>query len=131
MITRILQIGEQVTPIPYWEGYYITTFGRVISAKRKYTYTTYDGSKTTITKYRELSQYDVRGYKRVSLYKGKQRADLYVHDLVIQCFKGVADKKYYKVIHKNHDKLDNHINNLDYKLRKNHNTGGFAYEQIF
>lgn len=118
MITRILYDGEKVTPIPCWNGYYITTFGRVISGKRKFNYTTYDGTKTTITKFRVLSQFEVRGYKRVSLYNDKQRKDFYVHDLVIQCFKGVLDKKYYKVIHKNHNKLDNNVNNLEYKGMK-------------
>ena len=73
MITRILYDGEKVTPIPCWNGYYITTFGRVISGKRKFNYTTYDGTKTTITKFRVLSQFEVRGYKRVSLYNDKQR----------------------------------------------------------
>ena len=100
MISRILFTGEKVAPIPYWDGYYITTFGRVISGKKKYKYKTYDGIITTITKFRVLTQYEVRGYKKVSLYKDSQRKDFYVHDLVIQCFKGVADKTYYKVIHR-------------------------------
>lgn len=42
----------------------------------------------------------------------------YIHDLVYLMFKGFFDLRYFRVVHKNGDTLDNSADNLEIKLKE-------------
>jgi len=60
-----------------------------------------------------LKPYDHDGYKRINLYKNKKVKKYYVHRLVAQAFISNPNK-YPEVNHKDGDKSNNHISNLEW-----------------
>ena len=108
MIDRYLFNGERATLILGYEDYYITTTGRVFSAKKKVEYETLNGVKYQAIVYKELNQMNVKGYKVVSLSRRKEGAKkFYIHDLVYRNFIGDFNKQ-----------EDNNLNNLMLEFRK-------------
>lgn len=114
----VLYPGETVKPIEGFEGYLVTSTGRVLSAKKKVTTTTLDNKVYECILYRELKTSIVRGYKTVNLSSNKTRKKCYVHELVLNNFLGQFDKAYFKIKHINGDKLDNRLENLALEFRK-------------
>lgn len=91
--------------IPGYEGLYqVSNDGRVFSERNGI----------------ELSQRCTPGgYKIVNLYKNAKQAVSHVHHLVAETFLG-SRKKGIAVHHKNHDKTDNKVENLEYMPRGEH-----------
>lgn len=110
--------GETVRPIEGFEGYLVTSTGRVLSAKKKVTTTTLDNKTYECIIYKELKTSIVRGYKTVNLSSNKTRKKFYVHELVLNNFLGQFDKAYFKIRHINNDKLDNRLENLKLEFRR-------------
>lgn len=89
--------------IPNYEDYEIFENGRIISHKYK--------------KARELKpRLSHDGYARVALSNKKGRKDFFIHRLVIECF-GDGEKKE-TVNHKDGNKLNNHISNLEWATKE-------------
>lgn len=114
----VLYPGETVKPIEGFEGYLVTSTGRVLSAKKKVTTTTLDNKVYECIIYKELKTSIVRGYKTVNLSSNKTRKKFYVHELVLNNFLGQFDKAYFKIRHINNDKLDNRLENLKLEFRR-------------
>lgn len=114
----VLYPGETVRPIEGFEGYLVTSTGRVLSAKKKVTTTTLDNKVYECIIYKELKASIVRGYKTVNLSSNKTRKKFYVHELVLNNFLGQFDKAYFKIKHINNNKLDNRLENLALEFRR-------------
>lgn len=69
---------------------------------------------------------DKDGYKRVTLSKNGKRSNFYVHRLVATAFLD-NDKCYPVVNHKNEDKTDNNVANLEWCTVKYNNHYGKGY----
>lgn len=113
-----LNEGETVRPIEGFEGYLVTSTGRVLSTKKRVHTTTLEGKVYECILYKELKTSIVRGYKTVNLSNKKTRKKCYVHELVLNNFLGQFDKAYFKIKHINGDKLDNRLENLKLEFRK-------------
>ena len=114
----VLYPGETVKPIEGFEGYLVTSTGRVLSTKKRVHTTTLEGKVYECILYKELKTSIVRGYKTVNLSSNKTRKKCYVHELVLNNFLGQFDKAYFKIKHINGDKLDNRLENLALEFRK-------------
>ena len=90
-------------PIPGYDGYLINEAGEVFSMKR--------GGLLKIN-----GGTGARGYRHVLLYHGGQRFVCAIHKLVAVTF--IGDSKGLQVNHKNGDKLDNRLENLEYATPK-------------
>ena len=105
-----------------YEGKYkVSNLGRVKSLKRT---VAHGGSKTrtfpeTLLKTNKVA-FD---YLQVSLYKEGKRKCRYVHNLVMEAFVG-EKKKGYEVNHKDEDKNNNTLENLEYLTAKENNNYG-------
>lgn len=101
-------------PIKGYEGLYeVSNFGQVKSLSRIY----YSGVKhTTIKTIREyiMSPRQTKtGYLRVCLCNGDSKVDKYIHQLVaIEFILNIND--YTEINHKNEDKSDNSVTNLEW-----------------
>lgn len=114
----VLYPGETVKPIEGFEGYLVTSTGRVLSTKKRVHTTTLEGKVYECILYKELKTSIIRGYKTVNLSNKKTRKKFYVHELVLNNFLGQFDKAYFKIKHVNGDKLDNRLENLALEFRK-------------
>lgn len=119
MIDRYLLEGERATLILGYEDYYITSYGRVFSAKKKVNYQTLNGVQYQAIVYKELNQMNIKGYKVVSLSRRKEGSKkFYIHDLVYRNFVGDFNKHYFQIKHINKKKEDNNLDNLALEFRK-------------
>lgn len=84
-------------------------------------------SKGRVASYREDIHSDGKllngslttGYKSLNLHRPDNRGTLYIHREIAKLFLKKASPKHRFVIHKNHDKLDNAVQNLEWaKLEK-------------
>lgn len=114
----VLYPGETVKPIEGFEGYLVTSTGRVLSTKKRVHTTTLEGKVYECIIYKELKTGIVRGYKTVNLSNKKIRKKCYMHELVFTSFIGNFDKAYFKIRHINGDKLDDRLENLALEFRK-------------
>ena len=89
--------------IPNYEDYEIFEDGTIISNKHQ---------RSRMLKVR-LSH---DGYGRVALSKNGKRKDFFIHRLVIECFG--SDKRKDTVNHKDGNKLNNHIDNLEWATKE-------------
>ncbi len=95
--------GEEWKPIHGFDGYYVSSFGRVWSDKQK---------KRFLSTSRDNS-----GYYHVRLYNKAKQYSLLVHRLVAECF--VANPNEYKEVnHRDENKENNRADNLEWCTRK-------------
>jgi hypothetical protein len=109
---EILQIDEIWKEIPGYEGYYeISTTGRVRGLERK----VFDkkGRGRIATAVLLKTRNNNRGYEEVRLSRNGKTSTTFVHILVAQTYlSNPLNKKY--VNHKNGDKMDNRMENLEW-----------------
>lgn len=118
-LIKYLRYGEIVKPIPNYDNYFVTNTGRVFSGKKKIEYKTLKGEKYYCVIWRELKQRVTNGYFTVTITNNHgSRKKEYVHYLVYETFENWVDRTVLKIVHKNHDKLNNNIGNLGLALRK-------------
>ena len=97
-------------PIINYEGIYeISNYGDIRSIDRFVNSKTKRLCKGTMIKQNK----DEDGYNSVHLYKNGKRKVFFVHRLVISSFIGINENKT-QVNHKNGNKSDNNINNLEW-----------------
>lgn len=95
-----MQDGEKYAPIKDYEGYFVTTNGRVFSCRKGYLH--------------ELKPGVNGGYRSVSLGTGCKRSKtIKVHRLVALAF--IPNPMGYMYVnHKDENKLNNHVDNLEW-----------------
>ena len=101
--------------IKEYEGYYqVSNLGRVKSLKRSYEVERHKSKYLYNKKEKILSQTTTKlGYKRISLNKHNKLKSFLVHRLVAKAFiEEIKDKN--QVNHKNCNKLDNNLFNLEW-----------------
>lgn len=97
-------------PVINYEGIYeVSNYGDIKSVDRIVNSKTKRFCKGTIIKQNK----DEDGYNSIHLYKNGKRRVFFVHRLVISSFIGI-DKNKTQVNHKNGNKSDNNINNLEW-----------------
>lgn len=90
--------------ITEFEGLYqISNYGRVKSLKR-----------TTTKEHIMKISYTKRGYCRINLYKNKRKKNFFVHSLVMNTFGSNKYQDGLQINHKDENKWNNHINNLEW-----------------
>lgn len=109
-------IEEQWLDIPGYEGLYqISNFGRVKSFYFK--------------NLRILKPHKVKGYSNVELYKNKKKKQFYIHRLVMENFCPIENMNVLDVNHKDEDKSNNHISNLEWMTHKDNLNYGSRAEK--
>ena len=109
-------IEEQWLDIPGYEGLYqISNFGRVKSFYFKNP--------------RILKPHKVKGYSNVELYKNKKKKQFYIHRLVMENFCPIENMNVLDVNHKDEDKSNNHISNLEWMTHKDNLNYGSRAEK--
>ena len=118
-LEKYLSYGEIIKSIPNYDNYLITNTGRVFSGKYKIEYDTLTGDNYYAVIWKELKPRLIRGYFAVNITDNEGiRKTEYIHYLVYRTFEGWIDKSVLKIVHKDHDKLNNNINNLAVTFRK-------------
>lgn len=104
---------EQWMDIPDWDGkYQISNHGRLRSIGGKYSKSCPDGYVT-------IGSIDVLGYRTITMRRPGTRSQHRVHTMVASAFlKKPNDGRTYWVNHKDGNKLNNHISNLEWVLPK-------------
>lgn len=109
-------IEEQWLDIPGYEGLYqISNFGRVKSFYFKNP--------------RILKPHKVKGYSNVELYKNKKKKQFYIHRLVMENFCPIENMNVLDVNHKDENKSNNHISNLEWMTHKDNLNYGSRAEK--
>lgn len=109
-------IEEQWLDISGYEGFYqISNFGRVKSFYFKNP--------------RILKPHKVKGYSNVELYKNKKKKQFYIHRLVMENFCPIENMNVLDVNHKDEDKSNNHISNLEWMTHKDNLNYGSRAEK--
>ena len=109
-------IEEQWLDISGYEGLYqISNFGRVKSFYFKNP--------------RILKPHKVKGYSNVELYKNKKKKQFYIHRLVMENFCPIENMNVLDVNHKDEDKSNNHISNLEWMTHKDNLNYGSRAEK--
>ena len=109
-------IEEQWLDISGYEGLYqISNFGRVKSFYFKNP--------------RILKPHKVKGYSNVELYKNKKKKQFYIHRLVMENFCPIENMNVLDVNHKDEDKFNNHISNLEWMTHKDNLNYGSRAEK--
>ena len=108
--------GEKWKPLIEFDGYFVSSYGRVWSNKQK-------------CRYLETST-DNYGYHHVRLYVNGKRHDKLLHRLVAETF--VANPNRYKEVnHKDENKSNNRADNLEWCTRKYNILYGKAGKQRY
>lgn len=109
MIDQYLNKYEKYAMIPDFQNFVITSEGRIFEKKGEF-----EGS---IIEQDDLHQVDTfifqNTYEYVKIYDIEGNSHkFYVHDLVFLCFKGGFDSRFFRIVHKNGNTLDNRVENL-------------------
>ena len=118
-LEKLLFYGEEAKKVVNCNNYFVTNFGRVFSSKYKLEYETLEGEKYHAVIWKELSQRLTNGYYSVNITNNSNtRKREYIHKLVYEAFNGIVDTTVLKIVHKDHDKLNNNVDNLAITWRK-------------
>lgn len=128
-LEKLLYYGEEAKKVIGCNNYFVTNFGRVFSSKYKLEYETLEGEKYHAVIWKELSQRLTNGYYCVNITNNEGiRKREYIHKLEYEAFNGLIDTTVLKIVHRDHNKLNNNIDNLaitwrkksDYRSHKNY-----------
>lgn len=118
-LLKYLKYGETVKPIPNHNNYFATNTGRIFSGKYKIEYDTLQGSKYYVIVWKELKPRVINGYLAINITNDyNQRKTEYIHYLAYIAFNNYLDKSVLKIVHRDKNKLNNNISNLDLTFRK-------------
>lgn len=118
-LLKYLRYGEIVKPIPQYTNYFAANTGRIFSGKYKIEYDTLQGSKYYVIVWKELKQRVINGYLAINITNDyNQRKTEYIHYLVYIAFNNYLDKSVLKIVHRDKNKLNNNLSNLDITWRK-------------
>ena len=119
-LQKFLAYGEEVRPIPNYCNYFATSCGRIFSAKKKVEYRTINDNFYSCVIWRELKQRKIRGYWAVNIMSGEGKKETkYVHFLIYISFTSAFfDKNVLKIVHRDHNKLNNNLGNLAVQFRR-------------
>lgn len=109
-----------------WEGYQVSNWGRVKSCERVVIDTL--GRRQPFKETILIPQNDNRGYLRVNLYKNKKMTHYLIHRLVAEAFIP-NDDNLPQVNHKDEDKTNNHVSNLEWCDSKYNMNFGTAIQR--
>lgn len=107
---------ENWRPVPHHEEYEVSDLGRVRRAA--------PGRKTFVGKVLRPQQVGT-GYRAVALTKNGKARQMYVHRLVMLAFVGQPPPRH-EVNHRDGDKANNALANLEYVTRSENNNHAFA-----
>jgi len=115
-------------PIPDYEGYYeISNTGKIKSLTR--TITDINGRSFTLTGKEKIPYIDAEGYYIIGLSKDGIKKNLKVHRLVALTF--IPNPKNLPFVnHKDENKLNNNINNLEWCTQEYNNAYGTRNKRI-
>lgn len=111
-INKYLIEGEKVTPVLGYEDYFITSLGRVFSAKKTFTHETLDKEMYGCIVWKELKPFYTHRYKTVTLIGNGKRKNIPIHKLVYEGFFGHYDTKFFKIVYKDKDPENCRASNL-------------------
>ena len=117
MIEEYLNKGEKYTIIDGYPNFIITSEGRIFEKKGEF-----EGDIIEQDYFKHVDTYIFQNtYEYAIIYDFENNLHkFYMHDLVFVCFKGAFDSRFFRVIHKNGDTLDNRVENLRVEfIRKN------------
>ena len=119
-------MNEIWKPIQDNPRYEVSNCGYVRSVDR---YIERNGSKQLV-RGQMLKQTSINGYMRVTIYYGKRnvKRQVFVHRLVAECFIDNPNKYPY-INHKDEDKSNNHVNNLEWCTAKYNSNYGTSIER--
>lgn len=126
----LIEIDLARKPIKGYEGYYeVDSFGRVFSVERMVKVNDNGRAYEKQVKARQLKQWmHNNGYKMVSLTKDGKSISYYVHRLVAEAF--IDNPNRYPIInHKDEDKTNNFVENLEWCTNEYNVTYGTAREK--
>ena len=111
-IKKYLKDNEVAEPILDYDDYFVTNFGRVFSAKKKFTHETLKKEMYGCIVWKELKPFYTHRYKTVSLVKDGKKKNIPVHILVYEQFWGAYDKHYFKIVFMDKNTENCNKNNL-------------------
>ena len=120
-------LNEIWKKVPYYEGYEVSNYGRVRSIDR---YVIDKNGVRTFKEGKYLTKHDNgNGYLTVTLSNNGKYKQEYVHRIVALAFIPNPDKKP-QVNHKDEDKQNNYIENLEWVTCKENNNYGTHTERV-
>lgn len=113
-INNYLNEGEKAVPVFGYEDYFITSHGRVFSAKKTFTHETLDKELYGCVVWKELKPFYTHRYKTVTLIAKGKRKNIPIHKLVFEGFQGHYDTSFFKIVFK--DKNPENCKNSNLRL---------------
>lgn len=109
---------EIAVPVINNDDYYVTSYGRVFSAKIRFTYTTLRNVDYCCIVWKELKPFYCHQYFSVSLSKkGSGKKNIYLHKLVYESFYGEYDTHWFKICFRDGDVGNCNKDNLALKFK--------------
>lgn len=106
--------------IEEFEGYQISSFGRVKTLERNIFYSGINCYRLRKEKILKSWKNKIDGYFYVSLYKNKNVCKKTIHNLVAMYFLGYKTNENFVIDHRDNNKTNNHVINLQYiSIREN------------
>ena len=116
-IKDYLFIGEDAVPVTNFDDYYITSFGRVFSSKKRFEHQTLDKIDYGSVVWKELKVFYTHRYKTVTLVQNGKRKNIPVHKLVYEGFFGAYNPRFFKIVFKDNNPENCRRSNLRLEFR--------------
>ena len=116
-IKDYLFIGEDAVPVINFDDYYITSFGRVFSSKKRFEHQTLDKIDYGSVVWKELKVFYTHRYKTVTLVQNGKRKNIPVHKLVYEGFFGAYNTRFFKIVFKDNNPENCRKSNLRLEFR--------------
>ena len=114
MIDEYLGKNEHYTIIDYNEGLILTSHGRIFKKIDRN-----NDDETEQYDFIEMPKCILGDYQYVEILNSRKQMQTFcVHDLVFVLFKSYFDRRFFRVVHRNRDTLDNRVENLKIEFRR-------------